>query len=269
MESGIALQETEDATQVELLQALWLTFSMAAQIKFVLKEKGPSKQIFPTPRQPDFCASASTVLSVGRPVQQSDPQPSSDQDSGTCCSGQGHFLLHIASAGAEPTHRAASGPFFMMAGQENGFPPTSGLSSQHHVCSLEEPVFGAVKTLSLAYQNHIPSIHQLHLPVRGGTSSHNQQPSAKQGSGPFPSRWSSPTLYYAKDINWREDFYLVWWEGLGAPMSSYPKMYRVWLTKHVLNFGGNDMQQYYWSNGVHLPKCESCGTHTKYTMYIC
>ncbi len=172
MESGIALQETEDATQVKLLQALRLTFSTAAQIKFGPKEKGRSKQIFPTPRKPDFCASASTLPLVGRPVQQSDPQPSSDQGSRTCCSGQGHFLLHIASAGAEPAHRAASGPFFMTVGQENGFPPASGLSPQNYVCTSEEPDFGAMKTLSLAYQYHVPSIHQLHLPVGGGTSSH-------------------------------------------------------------------------------------------------
>jgi hypothetical protein len=46
-------------------------------------------------------------------------------------------------------------------------------------------------------------------------------------------------------------------------------MYWVWLTKHVLDFCGNNVQQYYWSNGVHLPKCESCRTHDKYLMHIC
>ncbi len=52
-------------------------------------------------------------------------------------------------------------------------------------------------------------------------------------------------------------------------MSSYPKMFQVWLTKHVSNFCGNNVQQYYWSNGAHLPKCESCRTHNEYTMHIC
>jgi hypothetical protein len=52
-------------------------------------------------------------------------------------------------------------------------------------------------------------------------------------------------------------------------MSSYPKVYRVWLTKHVSDFCGNNMQQYYWNNVAHLPKCESCGTHDKYSMHIC
>ncbi len=36
------MQETEDATRDELLQALWLKFSMVAQIIFGLKEKGVS-----------------------------------------------------------------------------------------------------------------------------------------------------------------------------------------------------------------------------------
>jgi hypothetical protein len=137
---------------------------------------------------------------VGRPFQQSDPQPSSDQGSGTCCSGQGHFLLHIASAEAEPAHHAASGPFFMTVGQENSFPPASGLSSQHHVCSLEELNFSVMKTLSLAYQNHVPSIHQLYLPVGGGASSQEQQPGAEQGSGPFPSWRSGPATLVTRSL---------------------------------------------------------------------
>jgi hypothetical protein len=52
-------------------------------------------------------------------------------------------------------------------------------------------------------------------------------------------------------------------------MSSYSKMYWIWLTKHVLDCYGDNVQQYYWSNGAHLPKCESSGTHNEYTMHIC
>ncbi len=78
-------------------------------------------------------------------------------------------------------------------------------------------------------------------------------------------------LYDTKDIIWREDFHLVWWEweGLEATMSSYPKMYWIWLINHDSNFCGYNMQQYYWSNGAHLPKCKSCKTHNEYTMHIC
>jgi hypothetical protein len=184
LEAIIALQETEDATQVKLLQALQLEFSMVARIKYGLKEKGvswfsqesefgprspgnsiaitppnltpavlvmgakykpssnpdklgtqPNKQTFQTTRQPDLCSLAFAVLSVGRLVQQLDPQPSSDQGSRTCCSGQGYPPLHLVSTVTEPAYHTASGPFFMRMGQENGFPPASVLSSQHYVCA--------------------------------------------------------------------------------------------------------------------------------------
>ena len=76
-------------------------------------------------------------------------------------------------------------------------------------------------------------------------------------------------LYDTKDIIRREDFHLVWWEGLGATKSSYPKMNRLWLTKPVSDFCRNNVQQVYWSNGAHSPKCKSCGAHDEYTMHIC
>jgi hypothetical protein len=44
------------------------------------------------------------------------------------------------------------------------------------------------------------------------------------------------TLYAEKDILQKEDFHLVWWDGLDRAMAGYPKSYRVWLTKHVSEF---------------------------------
>jgi hypothetical protein len=76
-------------------------------------------------------------------------------------------------------------------------------------------------------------------------------------------------LFYEKDIIRREDFHLVWWEGLGAAMAWYPKMYRVWLTKHVSVFYGNNVQQYYWSKGTLSPKCQFCGIEDEYSTHIC
>jgi hypothetical protein len=43
-------------------------------------------------------------------------------------------------------------------------------------------------------------------------------------------------LFNNKGIILEGDFHLVWWEGLDAAMSRYPKMYRVWLSKHVSEF---------------------------------
>jgi hypothetical protein len=65
-------------------------------------------------------------------------------------------------------------------------------------------------------------------------------------------------LFHTKNIIMKEDFHLVWWDSLGATMSGYPKMYCVWLTKHVSEFCGSNVQQFYWSKGLHSPKCDSC-----------
>jgi hypothetical protein len=52
-------------------------------------------------------------------------------------------------------------------------------------------------------------------------------------------------------------------------MSRYPKMYCVWLTIHVSDFCGNNVQLYYWNKGTHSPKCKCCRIMDKYTMHIC
>ena len=167
----------------------------------VQKKSGQASRFFATTRQPDVCASAAADPSVGRPVQQSDLQPSSDQGGRTCCSGQGHVLLHIASTKAEPACCVARGPFFMTVGRKNGFCPPSWAFIPAS-CRL----FGGAglwcrEALSLAYQNYLPSIHQLYLPVRGDTSSHKQQPCAKQGSGPFSSRRSGPAILVSRSLH--------------------------------------------------------------------
>ena len=77
------------------------------------------------------------------------------------------------------------------------------------------------------------------------------------------------SLYDSKNIIKSEDFHLVWWTGLGFAMMRYPKMYRVWMTKHVSEFCGTNVQLYYWSKGTISPKCEFCGTEDEYTMHIC
>ncbi len=77
------------------------------------------------------------------------------------------------------------------------------------------------------------------------------------------------SLFAEKNIIQERDFDLVWWEGLQLAMSKYPKMYRVWLTKHMSEFYGNNVQMYYWRNGKHSLKCKFFGTEDKYRMHIC
>jgi hypothetical protein len=76
-------------------------------------------------------------------------------------------------------------------------------------------------------------------------------------------------LYADNSIIWGEDFHLIWWDGLGAAMARYPKMYKVWLTKHVSDCGGTNSQLYYWSGGEHSRKCKFCGTADEYSSHIC
>ncbi len=81
--------------------------------------------------------------------------------------------------------------------------------------------------------------------------------------------WAAWALYESKNIIRQENFHLVWWDGFCSTMSSYPKMYRVWLTKHVSDFCGNNVQLYYWSKGTQSPKCDFCLVEDEYTMHIC
>ncbi len=70
---------------------------------------------------------------------------------------------------------------------------------------------------------------------------------------------AAQALYDTKNIIWSEDFHLVWWNGIGTAMSCYPKMYCVWLTKHVLDLCRNNIQLYYWSKGTHSSECKCVG----------
>ena len=78
----------------------------------------------------------------------------------------------------------------------------------------------------------------------------------------------STTVVCCKDIVQKENFHLVWWDGLGAAMALYQKNYPLWLTKHVSDFYGNNVHLYYWSKGIHSPKWEFCGMNAKCTMHM-
>ncbi len=80
---------------------------------------------------------------------------------------------------------------------------------------------------------------------------------------------TAKSLFDKKGIICAEDFHLVWWDGVRRAMNRFPKMYRVWLMKHVSEFCSSNVQMYYWSKGTQSPKCEFCLTADKYTMHIC
>jgi hypothetical protein len=76
------------------------------------------------------------------------------------------------------------------------------------------------------------------------------------------------SLFSEINIIRQEDFHLVWWDEVGAASTLYPKMYQVWLTKHVSNFCGNNVQLYYWSKGTHSPKFRFYESKDEYTTHI-
>ena len=55
------------------------------------------------------------------------------------------------------------------------------------------------------------------------------------------------------------DFPCVWWDGMEALMRSYPKMYRVWTTKHVSGFCGTNKMMAYWKPDW-TAMCPSCNS---------
>ena len=64
------------------------------------------------------------------------------------------------------------------------------------------------------------------------------------------------------------DFDLVWWDGLEATMMEFPRLFRVWLTKHVSEFAGTNLQLSYWNKGTTSNLCPCCEQEVESTMHI-
>ncbi len=79
---------------------------------------------------------------------------------------------------------------------------------------------------------------------------------------------AAQSLFSDKNIIHCNDFHLMWWDSLGAAMATYPKIYRLWLSKHVLDFCSTNVQLYYCSKGTPSPKCEFCLEYNEFTMHI-
>jgi hypothetical protein len=80
---------------------------------------------------------------------------------------------------------------------------------------------------------------------------------------------TAKSLFDKKGLVRAANFHLLWWDGVRRAMKGYSKMYRVWLTKHVSEFCGSNVQMYNWSKGKKSLNCEFCLTADKYTMHIC
>ena len=75
------------------------------------------------------------------------------------------------------------------------------------------------------------------------------------------------TYFAKKGIVSEQNFGRVWWDGMEKLMKSYPKMYRVWLTKHVSGCCGTNKQMSYWKRDWNA-MCPSCGAVAETAQHI-
>ena len=73
--------------------------------------------------------------------------------------------------------------------------------------------------------------------------------------------------YHAKKIIHRSFFNLVWWQGVGRAMKSYPQLYRVWVTKHTSRFCGTNRQLARIDSSV-KNVCPSCGCRNESSTHL-
>ena len=77
----------------------------------------------------------------------------------------------------------------------------------------------------------------------------------------FERHWSTQaakSFFHRKEIVHKDDFHLVWWDGLEKVNYSFPKMLRTWVTKQSADCCGTNKRLAYW-NPAQTPLCPSCG----------
>ena len=65
-------------------------------------------------------------------------------------------------------------------------------------------------------------------------------------------------LYHENELIHKNDFHLVWWDGVEKVLLSFPTMFRVWLTKHVAKCCATNRQLARIDKSV-KNVCPSCG----------
>ena len=74
-------------------------------------------------------------------------------------------------------------------------------------------------------------------------------------------------LFHNTRVINKEVFHSVYWVGLEQALGAFPKMYRVWLTKHIAECCGTNKQMQYWDPKVNNV-CPSCGQRDEPTTHI-
>ena len=70
-----------------------------------------------------------------------------------------------------------------------------------------------------------------------------------------------------KHIVSANNFDLIWWDGLGRAMASYPKMFRVFISKQVSGWCGSNSKQSLWDTTI-SNMCPNCGSARKTSKHL-
>ncbi len=115
-------------------------------------------------------------------------------------------------------------------------------NSLRHACSTEEYFDGIYPN-----EDCIISMQGVKItgPIRDALEQHWGKTEAKR-------------FFDFKNIVESCNFDLIWWEGVGKAMASYPKMFRVFVTKQVSGWCGSNSKQSLWDTTIST-MCPNCG----------
>ena len=72
-------------------------------------------------------------------------------------------------------------------------------------------------------------------------------------------RQEAQRFFNCKNIVHAHNFDLIWWDGVGKAMTSYPKMFRIFVSKQVSGWCGSNSKQSLWDTTI-SNMCPNCGT---------
>jgi hypothetical protein len=79
-------------------------------------------------------------------------------------------------------------------------------------------------------------------------------------------------LFHWRNIVHKNDFLLVYWEGMEKVMKSFPEMFHVWNAKHISHFNGTNQMLLRFpktaTREAGKNRCPSCGCFDKSTKHI-
>jgi hypothetical protein len=74
-------------------------------------------------------------------------------------------------------------------------------------------------------------------------------------------------FFHIKNIVHAHNSDLIWWDGVGKAMASYPKMFKICVSKKVSGWCGSNSKQSLWDTTI-SNMCPNCGTSRKTSKHL-